>query len=496
MNRFPRPSPPSTTGLPHNGFHGVQSVGGRHSTDRGGRQDIPPKNPPALTGRPALPGAAASFDELGLPASLLSVLTRQGLTVPFPVQAATLPDALAGRDVLGRGRTGSGKTIAFGLAVLARLAGTRARPHRPLALVLVPTRELAHQVREALAPYAQAVRLRTATVVGGTSIGRQSQRLGHGAEVVVATPGRLQDLVHRGDCRLDEVAVTVLDEADQMADMGFLPQVTELLEQVAPDAQTLLFSATLDRSVDRLVQRFLNDPITHSVDPSVAAVTTLEHHVLHIQNADKSATIAHIAARDGKVIMFIDTKHGADRLVDDLLATGVKAAALHGDKTQPERVRTLEQFRTGQVTALIATNVAARGIHVEGLDLVVNLAPPTDPKDYLHRGGRTARAGTSGTVVTLVLPKQRRAMARTATAAGITPVTTRVLSGDDELARITGARVPTGVPVRVAEPSAERPHRTASAAGRSHHHSPAPREPRRPVNGSRPAPPRPNPRGE
>ncbi|WP_078661156.1 DEAD/DEAH box helicase [Streptomyces sp. NRRL B-24484] len=466
MNRFPRPSPSSTRGRPHNSVGGFPSAGGRHSTDRG-HQDIPPQDDPSATpGRTALP-AVTSFDELDLPTALMAELTRQGLTLPFPIQAATLPDSLTGRDVLGRGRTGSGKTIAFGLAVLARLTGRRAQPRRPLALVLVPTRELAHQVAEALVPYAHAVRLRTATVVGGTSIGRQSQRLGHGAEVVVATPGRLRDLVHRGDCRLDDVTVTVLDEADQMADMGFLPQVTDLLEQVAPDAQTLLFSATLDRNVERLVQRFLKDPVTHSVDPSTAAVTTLEHHVLHIQNFDKSATIAHIASRDGKVIMFIDTKHGADRLVDDLLANGVKAAALHGDKTQPERARTLERFRAGQVTALIATNVAARGIHVDGLDLVVNLDPPTDPKDYLHRGGRTARAGASGTVVTLVLPKQRRHMTRTATAAGIAPTITRVRAGDDELARITGARVPSGVPVLIAEPGGGRPRRTVSAAGRS-----------------------------
>ncbi|MFI9365003.1 DEAD/DEAH box helicase [Kitasatospora sp. NPDC053057] len=412
---------------------------------------------------PALP-AVESFDELDMPKGLLSVLTQQGVTAPFPIQAATLPNSLAGRDVLGRGRTGSGKTIAFGLAVLARTAGQRAEPGCPLALVLVPTRELAQQVTEALTPYARAVRLRMASVVGGTSISRQAWMLNRGAEVVVATPGRLKDLIQRGDCRLDRVGVTVLDEADQMADMGFLPQVTELLEQVAGDGQTMLFSATLDRDVDRLVRHFLKDPVTHSADPSAGAVDTMEHHVLQVQNFDKNATIAHIASRDGTVIMFVDTRSGADRLVEDLLANGVKAAALHGGKEQPQRTRTLEQFRTGQVTALVATNVAARGIHVDGLDLVVNVDPPGDHKDYLHRGGRTARAGESGTVVTLVLPNQRRGMARLMTAAGIIPVTTRVNAGDEDLARITGARVPTGVPVTIPDPVVERPRRNASTS--------------------------------
>jgi len=422
---------------------------------------------------PALP-AVEAFDELDMPAALLTTLTRKGVTAPFPIQASTLPNALAGRDVLGRGRTGSGKTLAFGLALLARTAGRRAEPRRPLALVLVPTRELAQQVTEALMPYAHAVRLRLATVVGGMPISRQAHALGRGAEVVVATPGRLKDLIERGDCRLDQVTITVLDEADQMADMGFLPQVTELLEQVAPGGQTMLFSATLDRNVDRLVRRFLEDPVTHSVDPSAATVSTMEHHLLHVQSSDKNAAIAHIASRDGGVIMFTDTKDGADRLVENLLANGVKAAALHGGKSQPQRTRTLEQFRTGEVTALIATNVAARGIHIDGLDLVVNVDPPTDHKDYLHRGGRTARAGESGTVVTLVLPNQRRATARLMATAGITPGSARVQSGDEELARITGARVPTGVPVVVPDPVVERPRRRPSSHRGGHRRGPAP----------------------
>jgi superfamily II DNA/RNA helicase len=437
---------------------------GRQSSSPQGEFALPVSTTPALA-------PVEAFGDLDMPAALLETLARHGVTAPFPIQAATLPNSLAGRDVLGRGRTGSGKTIAFGLAVLARTAGRKAEPRQPLALVLVPTRELAQQVTEALTPYAHAVRLRLATVVGGMSISRQAQALQRGAELVVATPGRLKDLIERGDCRLDQVTVTVLDEADQMADMGFLPQVTELLDQVAPGGQTMLFSATLDRNVDRLVRRFLNDPVTHSVDPSSATVSTMEHHLLHVQGHDKNAALAHIASRDGGVIMFTDTRHGADRLVLELLAKGVKAAALHGGKSQPQRTRTLDQFRSGQVTALIATNVAARGIHVEGLDLVVNIDPPTDHKDYLHRGGRTARAGESGTVVTLVLPNQRREMTRMMAVAGITPHTTQVHSSDPELARITGARVPTGVPVVVSNPVVERPRRSGPS-GRNQRNRP------------------------
>jgi superfamily II DNA/RNA helicase len=416
-----------------------------------------------VTLTPALPPVEA-FAELDMPERLLTTLRAEGVTVPFPIQAATLPNSLAGRDVLGRGRTGSGKTLAFGLALLARTAGQRADPRQPLALVLVPTRELAQQVTDALTPYARALRLRLATVVGGLSIGRQASALRGGAEVVVATPGRLKDLIDRDDCRLDRVAVTVLDEADQMADMGFMPQVTALLDQVRPDGQRLLFSATLDRNVDRLVRHYLHDPVVHSVDPSAGAVTTMEHHVLHVEDDDKHAATTEIAARDGRVIMFLDSKHAADRLAKKLLAVGVRAAALHGGKSQSQRTRALTQFKDGHVTALVATNVAARGIHVDDLDLVVNVDPPGDHKDYLHRGGRTARAGESGTVVTLVLPHQRRDVTRLMTEAGITPTTTRIRSGGVELSRITGARTPSGVPVVLTPPVTEdRPERTGSA---------------------------------
>ncbi|WP_431045961.1 DEAD/DEAH box helicase [Streptomyces sp. P1-3] len=419
------------------------------------RKAAPPREfalPETVT--PALP-AAETFDALDMPAALAKTLAAQGVTEPFPIQGATLPNSLAGRDILARGRTGSGKTLAFGLALLARTAGRRAEAKAPLALVLVPTRELAQQVTDALTPYATAVNLRLATVVGGLSITKQAGTLRRGAEVLVATPGRLKDLIERRDCTLDRVSITVLDEADQMADMGFMPQVTALLKQVEPDGQRMLFSATLDKNIDRLVRMFLTDPVVHSVDPSAGAVTTMEHHVLHVADeTDKKAVAMRIAARDGRVILFVDTKRAADRFAKRLLANGVRADALHGGRSQPQRNRTLDYFKNGHVTALVATNVAARGIHVDDLDLVVNVDPPTDHKDYLHRGGRTARAGESGSVVTLVLPEQRREISRLMADAGISPSTARVKSSDEELARLTGAREPSGVAVTLEVPAA------------------------------------------
>ncbi|WP_326686746.1 DEAD/DEAH box helicase [Streptomyces sp. NBC_01795] len=415
------------------------------------------------SGTPALP-AVHAFADMDLPAPLLDTLTRQGVTVPFPIQAATLPNALAGRDVLGRGRTGSGKTLAFGLALLARTAGHVAAPRRPLALVLVPTRELAQQVTDALTPHARALRLRTATVVGGVSLSRQIHVLRAGAEILVATPGRLKDLIERGDCELGDVRVAVLDEADQMADMGFLPQVTALLKQVEPDGQRMLFSATLDAEVDRLVRRFLTDPVVHSVDPSAGVVTDMHHHLLHVASDDKLAVAAHIGAREGRVLMFRDTKRSVDRLTKSLLNNGVRAVALHGGRTQPQRNRALDHFRSGEATVLVATNIAARGIHIDDLDLVVNVDPPTDPKDYVHRGGRTARAGASGSVVTLVLPEERRDMDRLLKQARVDATALRARPGDDELARLTGARTPSGIPVALPTAAPATPQKAASSS--------------------------------
>nr|WP_083672523.1 DEAD/DEAH box helicase [Micromonospora sp. CB01531] len=399
---------------------------------------------------PELPATETpGFAALGLPRQLVDALARQGITTPFEIQRATLPDALAGRDVLGRGQTGSGKTLAFGLPVIARLAErNRARPLHPRALVLVPTRELAMQVNDALVPLGKSVGIFLKTAVGGVPYDRQIDALRRGVEIIVATPGRLGDLIERGICRLDDVEITVLDEADQMADMGFLPEVTELLAKTPAGAQRLLFSATLDNDVDTLVKRFMTDPVTHSTAPPTAAVSTMDHHLLLIPPHDKFAVAASIAARDGRTMLFARTQLGVDRLVEQLAAVGVRAGGLHGGKTQRMRTRTLAEFREGRMSVLVATDVAARGIHVDGVSLVLHVDPPKDPKDYLHRAGRTARAGESGAVATLVLPKQRRTTLAMLEKAGVEPAQTRVRAGDPALAELTGAREPSGVPVR------------------------------------------------
>ena len=422
--------------------------------------DVPPTPQPAGT---ASTDDAIGFAALGLPEPLVRALARQGINNPFEIQRATVPDALAGRDVLGRGQTGSGKTLAFGLPLLARIAdGGRARPAHPRALVLVPTRELAMQVNDALLPLGRAVGVFLKTAVGGVPYDRQIDALRRGVEVVVATPGRLADLIDRGVCNLDDVEITVLDEADQMADMGFLPEVTELLSKTPADAQRLLFSATLDTDVDALVQRFMTDPVTHSTAPATAAVSTMDHHLLLIPPSDKFPVTASIAARAGRTIVFARTQLGVDRLVSQLAAVGVRAGGLHGGKTQRMRTRTLAEFREGRTNVLVATDVAARGIHVDGVSLVLHVDPPKDPKDYLHRAGRTARAGETGAVATLVLPKQRRTTLAMLEKAGVQPAETRVRAGDPALSELTGAREPSGVPVRD-EPEA--PRRTSRPGG-------------------------------
>ncbi|MGV9425766.1 DEAD/DEAH box helicase [Streptomyces sp. NPDC003656] len=433
---------------PNPGHPGADGNGNGNDRDHD-RAETPEREDaaPGVT-TPGLPPIEA-FAELDLPSELVRTMTELAVREPFPIQAATLPNALAGRDILGRARTGSGKTLAFGLPLLVRTAGRRADAKRPLALVLVPTRELAQQVTDALTPYAEVLGVRLATVVGGLSIGRQAASLKTGAEVVVATPGRLTDLVSRRDCRLDRVEITVLDEADQMCDMGFLPQVSELLDQVRPGGQRMLFSATLDRDVERLVEHHLHDPVSASVDRSSGSVTTMEHHVLLVHPADKLATATEIAARDGRVLMFLDTKVAVDRFTRHLRDSGIQAAALHSGKSQPQRTHTLGRFKDGDLTVLVATNVAARGIHIDDLDLVVNVDPPTDPKDYLHRGGRTARAGESGSVVTLVTPGERGDVHRMMSDAGIRPTVTPVRSGEAKLTTLTGARrAPSAAPAK------------------------------------------------
>jgi superfamily II DNA/RNA helicase len=401
-----------------------------------------------------------TFEDLRLPRKLVRVLTETGITEPFPIQTATIPDALSGRDLLGRGRTGSGKTLAFGLPMVTRLSRSgKSAPQHPKGLILVPTRELAMQVSDVLNPLARTLRLFARTAVGGTPYDRQIRDLRRGVDILVATPGRLGDLIERGECSLDQVEITVLDEADQMADMGFLPDVTALLEQTPAGTQRMLFSATLDRDVDALVRKFLVDPVIHEVDPASATVSTMDHHLLLIPPAEKLSVISHIAARTGRTIMFVRTQLAVDRLVEQLAEVGVRAGALHGGKTQAVRTRTLANFREGRTNVLVATDVAARGIHVDGVSLVVHIDPPRDPKDYLHRAGRTARAGESGTVVTLVLPRQRAGTFSLVERAGVSARRTQVRAGAPELAELTGARAPSGVPVsnRGDEPSSRPP---------------------------------------
>ncbi|WP_037600937.1 DEAD/DEAH box helicase [Streptacidiphilus rugosus] len=405
-----------------------------------------------------------TFGDLGLPAEVVRTLAKRGVTTPFPIQAATIPDALAGKDVLGRGRTGSGKTLSFGLPLLARLEQGRTRAKRPRGLILVPTRELAMQVSDALEPYGSVLGLNLKVVCGGTSMPKQIWALERGVDILVATPGRLRDLLDRGACTLDETEIVVLDEADQMADMGFLPEVTEILDKVPAGGQRMLFSATLENEIDSLVKRYLVNPVTHEVDPSAGAVTTMTHHVLVVKPKDKAPVTNAIAARKGRTIIFVRTQMGADRVAEQLRDAGVKSDALHGGMTQGARTRTLADFKDGYVNVLVATDVAARGIHVDGIDLVLNVDPAGDHKDYLHRSGRTARAGRSGTVVTLILPHQRRSTFRLLEDAGV-EATRHIVGGsfDADLIRITGARSLTHVQAESAATQAKQAERDVAA---------------------------------
>jgi superfamily II DNA/RNA helicase len=377
------------------------------------------------------PTPSKAFEELGVPASLTAVLARRGITAPLPIQARTIPDALQGRDVLGRAETGSGKTLAFGLPLLVRTAtavgghGTAARPSgsrpRPRALVLVPTRELARQVHDELAPLAGALGLRLLAVYGGASMRTQIQTLRRGTDVVIATPGRLTDLLERGACSLDAIAIAVIDEADHMADMGFLPAVTWLLDRVPAGGQRLLFSATLDNGVDVLVRRYLADPVRHAVSPATGGVARMDHRFVAVTTLNKVAVATDLAARSGRVLLFVRTRHGAARLARQLGRAGVPAGALHGDMAQHARERALAAFAAGRAPVLVATDIAARGIHVDGVDTVVHFDPPPEHKAYLHRSGRTARAGAAGSVVTLVLPEQASDVAALLRRAGVAP---------------------------------------------------------------------------
>ncbi|MEU4196467.1 DEAD/DEAH box helicase [Kribbella sp. NPDC026611] len=360
------------------------------------------------------------------------------MTKPFPIQAATLPDSLAGKDVLGRGRTGSGKTYAFVLPVLARLATNRAkaRPNRPRALILAPTRELATQIQASITPLADTLGLRSMTVFGGVGHGPQINGLRKGVDIVVACPGRLEDHVQAGHAKLDAVEITVLDEADHMADLGFLPAVRRILEATPAGAQRLLFSATLDAGVDVLVRRFMNDPATHSVDSAQSPVAKMAHHVLHIQPANRLPVLVDLTAAPGRSLVFTRTKYGAKALTKKLIAQGVPAVELHGNLSQGARTRNLEAFAAGTAKTMVATDIAARGIHVDDVALVIHADPPVEHKAYLHRSGRTARAGAEGTVVTLMTDEQVREVRDLTRQAGIRPTVTKLTTGDPLLTEL------------------------------------------------------------
>jgi superfamily II DNA/RNA helicase len=372
--------------------------------------------------------AATGFAGFGVPAALVAILAKQGITEPFPIQSATLPDSLAGRDVLGRGRTGSGKTLAFALPILARLAAARVqrRPARPRALILAPTRELATQIHATLAPLAAALSLRTLVVFGGVGAGPQAKALRSGVDVLVACPGRLLDHIGTGAASLDSVEITVLDEADHMADLGFLPAVRKLLDLTPRAGQRMLFSATLDAGVDVLVRRYLTNPVTHSVDPSRMPATKMNHHILHVTPEDRLPVLVDLTAAPGRTIVFTRTKYGAKKLTRQLVAAGVAAVELHGNLGQGARTRSLAAFADGTVKTLVATDIAARGVHVDDVRLVIHADPPVEEKAYLHRSGRTARAGASGTVVTLMTSDQVREVQDLTRKAGIRPATTRL----------------------------------------------------------------------
>jgi superfamily II DNA/RNA helicase len=380
---------------------------------------------------PALTGPNA-FVDMGVPSSVAAVLASQSITEPTPIQALSIPAALSGRDVLGRGRTGSGKTLSFGLPMLTILAGPRQAKRQPRGLILAPTRELAMQVVDVLQPLAATLSMRTQLIIGGSSYDRQIRGLER-ADIVVATPGRLVDLADRGSVDLSAIKLVVLDEADHMADLGFMPEIEAIMGRLPDDAQGLLFSATLDHDVDRLVRRYLTDPIIHHADPATATVGTMEHHMVLVHPKDKDAVTADIALRKGRTVAFVRTQMGADRLAGQLEDQGVRTAALHGGMKQGMRTRTLEDFRRGRIDVLVATDVAARGLHVDDIDLVLHVDPPHGAKEYLHRSGRTARAGASGTVISLTTTRQQRQVTALTTKAGVNPAILRARPGDEAL---------------------------------------------------------------
>jgi superfamily II DNA/RNA helicase len=493
----------ASSGRPHNAQSNAgRPAGGRPAPQRsqstGSSRGRSSKKAPKITAESGLDRALAAaaaqpaplvkdFNGYGLPESLVTVLARKGFTAPFAIQARSLPDALAGRDILARSQTGSGKTLAFGLPLIAGLAAKRRTPRRPRGLVLVPTRELAEQVTNTLAPIGHAVDVRFTAVFGGASISRQVQALERGVDVVVATPGRLVDLLERRALVLDDVQVTVLDEADYMADLGFLPVVTDLLSQCRPDAHRMLFSATLDRGVDVLVGKFLKDPALHAHAPDFVDASTMEHRAFEVSRDDRVEVAARIASRPARTLFFVRTKHGADRLAKQLSTAGAPALAIHGNLRQAQRQKALDSFQRGESRVLVATDVAARGIHVDDVDLVVHYDLPDDHKDYLHRSGRTARAGADGLVLSLVLPDQVRDARALYAAAGVDVESHRVGPRHAEVTSVAesgAAFVPVARPAYVPSHSSSR--RPADGQGK----------PRGYRGGPRGSNPRPRPSGD
>jgi superfamily II DNA/RNA helicase len=397
---------------------------------------------------------SSTFAELGVPERLISNLSARGITAPFPIQIDTLPDTLAGRDVLGRGKTGSGKTLAFSIPLVTRLATAKRRPKYPTGLVLAPTRELATQITAALEPLAASYGLKVTTIFGGVSQGRQESALNAGVDIVVACPGRLEDLMRQRLISLDAVDITVLDEADHMADLGFLPGVTRILAATPSSGQRLLFSATLDNGVDKLVKRFLRNHIMHSVDEANSPVAEMTHHVFHVESAGaKTDLVKHLASGTGRRILFMRTKHQARKLARQLTDAGVPSVDLHGNLSQPARDRNLAAFSSGEARVLVATDIAARGVHVDDVQLVVHVDPPAEHKAYLHRSGRTARAGSSGDVVTVVLPEQRRDTSALMKRAGITVRPQQVTAASEPVLQLVGEIAPYQTPApRTANP--------------------------------------------
>jgi superfamily II DNA/RNA helicase len=413
------------------------------------------------------PALDATFASLGVPAFLVASLAQAGITKPFPIQAATLPDALAGRDILGRAQTGSGKTLGFSLPLVARLSAGRTAPGRPRGLVLVPTRELATQVQEVLAPLAEAMGLRVTTIFGGVSYRPQISAMNRGTDIVVACPGRLWDIIEQGHCDLGDVEITVLDEADHMADLGFLPTVRRLLDGTPAGGQRLLFSATLDGAVDVLARTYMSSPLLHSVDDS-STPAAIDHRVFTVTFENRIAVIADLVSGDNKSLVFTRTKHGAEKLAKKLTEAGIPATDLHGNLSQAARARNLGKFTAGHVRVLVATDVAARGIHVDGVDLVIHADPPAEHKAYTHRSGRTARGGASGTVITVQTKSQARDVSRLMREAGVRPTSVEAAEpGSRALREIAGPLAPPPVaPPEPAPGERSRKGRRGGGAGR------------------------------